>query len=98
MAETAATHINNIEIEMDTDSRVINDINLDINSNNQTVNNGFIFCGTCKRRRDSELFTGRVEGKTYKTCSDCRLRVNNRRIPQAYQSRMNIRNDIRSIG
>ncbi|CAJ2651748.1 unnamed protein product [Trifolium pratense] len=57
-----------------------------------------MFCGKCKQRRPSDLFTGRVQGRTYKTCSDCRLRDNNRRHPQAHQPQTNIGNNIPSIG
>ncbi|POS81992.1 hypothetical protein EPUL_004633, partial [Erysiphe pulchra] len=64
-----------LDLEMDTNSRVIEDTNL------ENVNS--VYCNGCKRNLSSNLFSGIIKGKVYKLCSDCRLRRYNRRRPQA---------------
>ncbi|POS82194.1 hypothetical protein EPUL_004187, partial [Erysiphe pulchra] len=90
MVDIIDPQIVDIEMGLETNSRVTESTNLDINSNNPAINMDLMFCSKCKRNRSSDLFLGRVQGRSYKTCRDCRLRVNNRRHPQVYRAPTNL--------
>ncbi|POS82090.1 hypothetical protein EPUL_006251, partial [Erysiphe pulchra] len=86
-----------IDIEMETNSRVTENTDLNFNLNNPAINLDFICCTKCKRNRTSNLFRGRIHSKIYKTCSDCRSRENNKRRPQAYRATINVESHLPSI-
>lgn len=77
-----------VDINPGNNCGVTENTNLDIIS--QNLRSDLIHCNVCKRNRASSLFTGRIHGKTYRSCSDCRLRVNNRRRPQSFRASTNI--------
>lgn len=89
---------NNTSVELDpqiiisdipTNNRTSISSNLGIHSNSISTNTDSKFCNACKRSRATNLFTGRIQGKTYKSCSDCRLRDYNQRHTQAAQAATN---------
>ncbi|POS82182.1 hypothetical protein EPUL_004264, partial [Erysiphe pulchra] len=71
----------NLEYETNNTETEITDLNTI--TENLASNIDSIFCNGCKLYCASSLFKGRIQGKTYKTCSDCRLRIYGRRCPQA---------------
>ncbi|POS82046.1 hypothetical protein EPUL_004835, partial [Erysiphe pulchra] len=97
MVDIIDPQIVDIEMGLETNSRVTENTNLDINSNIPAINMDLMFCSNCKRNRSSDSFLGRVQGKSYKTCRDCRLRVNNRRHPQVFRAPTNLETHLPSF-
>lgn len=85
-------------MNLDTNGRITENPNLGFSPNNPAMNMNPIFCNGCKRNRIPDYYKGRIPGKTYKLCSDCRLRFNNRRRPQANQNETNDENHISPLG
>lgn len=85
-----------VDLEMETNGRSAENTNLNIIS--QDIISDLIFCNVCKRNRASSLFTGRIHSKTYKSCSDCRLRVNTRRRPHSFRASTNTETHLLSPG
>ncbi|KAF5206635.1 hypothetical protein FRX31_003778, partial [Thalictrum thalictroides] len=86
-----------IEMEMETNSRITENTNLDFNTNNLDSNSDLVYCNRCKQNQDPTLFTGRIRGKTYKSCSNCRQRDYNRRHPQAPRGSINVETHLTSF-
>ncbi|KAF5196988.1 hypothetical protein FRX31_013425, partial [Thalictrum thalictroides] len=76
-------------MDMETNIRITECTNLGTNTINPDMNIDLVYCNCCKRNCDSNLFTGRIRGKTYKSCSDCRLRDSNRRRPHENRAMIN---------
>ncbi|POS82077.1 hypothetical protein EPUL_006346, partial [Erysiphe pulchra] len=85
-ADNIDPQIIDIDMELETNRRVNDITNLSNNPNDLATDTVLIFCNVCKKNCASTLFTGRIQGKVYKSCSDCRLRGSNRRHLQALQA------------
>ncbi|POS82171.1 hypothetical protein EPUL_005697, partial [Erysiphe pulchra] len=85
------------EMEVETNSRVTENTNLDTNTNNLAISINLKLCSKCKQNCILDSFTGRIPGKSYKTCRSCRLQDNNRRHPQAYRAPTNLETHLPSI-
>ncbi|POS82356.1 hypothetical protein EPUL_004829, partial [Erysiphe pulchra] len=72
-----------LNLEFETNNRETEITDLNTITENLASNIDTVFCNGCKLYCASSLFKGRIQGKTYKTCSDCRLRIYGRRYPQA---------------
>lgn len=90
--------LNDNEMVMETNNRIIKNTNLENNTNNPNLNVDSVYCNGCKRNCDSSLFTGRIQGKIYKLCSNCRLRFNNRRHSRTHAALINGTTYLPSLG